>query len=381
MPDAKESGAGLGEAICGSVSDVKNRPSCHTRARGSFPDSMQGSLQNEPGIVAHVVHLLCALMVSFNWTAAMIQATTVRLPSDAALPGFVSRLHQDLEPWEAAVIGKLLDMPALHIDETSLRVDRKDYWIHACSGGPVTVDSLHRNRGCEAINALGIIPRYGRLLVHDCWRAYLTYTQCKHQRRGSHLFRELQAVTGSNGYPWARKMRKLLLIARRQVIQRPQQRLSMRHFKRMARSSWAILDGGRTGMPEFPPRSEGPRDPVAKSEAQNLGRRLVVQRKNVPRSTRHAETQFASNCGTAEICRYRHCRGVRDIRMAKVKQQVTGCFRTVSFAHALCRISGYLQVMAALGGTTPVAITIALHGNAVDGLNNETEYPLEPPGK
>ena len=85
-----------------------------------------------------------------------------------------------------------------------------------CAGGPITVKGLHRNRGCEAINTLGIIPRYGGLIVHDCWKAYLTYTQCKHQLCGAHLLRELQAVTDSNAYPWARKMHKLLLIARRQ---------------------------------------------------------------------------------------------------------------------------------------------------------------------
>ena len=104
------------------------------------------------------MHLLCAQMVSLKRTAAMIQAMTGRLLSEATLLGFVSRLHQALEPWEGAAIGKLLDMPVLHVDETSLRVDRKNYWIHVCAGGPITVKGLHRNRGCEAINTLGIIP-------------------------------------------------------------------------------------------------------------------------------------------------------------------------------------------------------------------------------
>ena len=84
---------------------------------------MPGPEQYGPGIVAYVVHLLCAQMVSLKRTAAMIQAMTGRLLSEATLLGFVSRLHQALEPWEAAAIDKLLDMPVLHVDETSLRVD------------------------------------------------------------------------------------------------------------------------------------------------------------------------------------------------------------------------------------------------------------------
>ena len=343
------------------TAEIKTCPRCHTRTKGSFPATMPGPVQYGPGIVAYVVHLLCAQMVSLKRTAAMIQAMTGRLLSEATLLGFVSRLHQALEPWEGAAIGKLLDMPVLHVDETSLRVDRKNYWIHVCAGGPITVKGLHRNRGCEAINTLGIIPRYGGLIVHDCWKAYLTYTQCKHQLCGAHLLRELQAVTDSNAYPWARKMHKLLLIARRQVIQRPQQRLSMRHYKRIARCYKAILEQGRSEMPQIPPRKKGQRGPVAKSDAHNLHERLVVQRKNVLRFTRRADTPFTNN------------RSERDIRMAKVKQKVSGCFRTVSFAHAYCRISSYLQTMAALGYNPLVATTIALHGNPVDCLNQDNE--------
>ena len=52
---------------------------------------------------------------------------------------------------------------------------------------------------------------------------------------------------------------------------------------------------------------------------------------------------------------------------------LSGCFRTVSFAHAYCRISSYLQTMAALGYNPPVTITIALQGKAVHCLNQDTE--------
>ena len=141
----------------------------------------------------------------------------------------------------------------------------------------------------------------------------------------------------------------------------PQQRLSMRHYKRIARCYKAILEQGRSEMPQIPPRKKGQRGPLARSDAHNLHQRLVVQRKNVLRSTRRADTPFTNN------------RSERDIRMAKVKQKVSGCFRTVSFAHAYCRISCYLQTMAALGYNPLVATTIALHGNAVDCLNQDNE--------
>ena len=339
--------------------EIKDCPRCRARNRGPFPDTMPGPLQYGPGIVAYAVHLLSAQMVPLRRTAAMLKAITGRQLSEATLLSFVARLHQALEPWEAAATGKLLDMPVLHVDETSLRVDRKNHWIHVCSGGPVTLKRLHRRRGCEAIDDFGILPRYQGLIVHDCWKAYLTYTRCKHQLCGAHLLRELQAVIDSNGYPWARRMHKLLLIARRQVSQRPQHQLSRRHYRRLARCYRDILELGQAEMPEIPPRAKGQRGPVARSDAHNLHERLRIQRRNVLRFTRRADTPFTNN------------RSERDIRMDKVRQKVSGCFRTVAFAHAYCRSSSYLQTMAALGYNPLVAIAIALNGNAVDCLNQD----------
>ena len=284
---------------------------------------MPGPLQYGPGIVACAVHLLCAQMVPLKRTAAMIRAMTGRLLSEATLLGFVARLHKALDAWEEAAIRMLLEMPVLNVDE------------------------------------IGIIPRYGGVIVHDCWKAYLTYTNCRHQLCGAHLLRELQAVTDSNGRPWAERMRKLLLIARRQVMRRPDRRLSMRQYRRIARCYREILEQGRKEMPEIPKREKGRRGPVAKSDAHNLLERLAAQRRNVLRFTRRADTPFSNN------------RAERDFRMAKVKQKVSGCFRTVAFAHAYCRISSYLKTMAALGYNPLVAITIALQGKAVACLDQD----------
>ena len=345
--------------------EIKDCPHCRARHRGPFPDTMPGPLQYGPGIIACAVHLLCAQRVPLRRTAAMLQAMTGRRLSEATLLGFVSRLHQALEAWEAAAIEKLLAMPVLHVDETSLRLDGKNHWIHVCSAGPVTLKKLHRKRGCEAIDDIGIIPRYAGVIVHDCWKPYFTCTRCKHQLCGSHLLRELQAVTDSNGYPWAARMRKLLLIARRQVMRRPDGRLSTRHYKRIARWYQDILEKGRKEMPDIPPRQKGQRGPVARSDAHNLLERLADQRRNVLRFSRRADTPFTNN------------RSERDSRRAKVRQNVSGCFRTVAFAHAYCRISGYLQTMPALGYNPLLAVAIALQGKAVDCLNQGSSRPGE----
>ncbi|MFI3185629.1 MAG: transposase, partial [Methylococcaceae bacterium] len=55
-------------------------------------------------------------------------------------------------------------------------------------------------------------------------------------------------------------------------------------------------------------------------------------------------------------------RAERDLRMAKVKQKVSGCFRTEIYAQAYCRISSYLQTMANKGYNPLIAIQMALAG-------------------
>ena len=59
--------------------------------------------------------------------------------------------------------------------------------------------------------------------------------------------------------------------------------------------------------------------------------------------------------------------------MAKVKQKVSGCFRTATCADAWCRISSYLQSMARQGYNPLTAIEIALNGKAATMV----EKPLQ----
>ena len=215
--------------------------------------------------------------------------------------------------------------------------------------------------GCAAIDDIGIIPRHRGVIVHDCWKACLTCANCKHQLCGSHLLRELQAVTDSNGWLWAGRMRKLLLIARRQAMRRPDRRLSMRHYRVIARCCREILERGWREMPGIPEREKGRRGPVAKSDAHNLLERLDAHRGNVLRVTRRADTPFSDN------------RAERDFRMAKVKQKVSGCFRNVALAEAWCRMSSHLRTMATLGYNPLVAVTMALQGKVGDCLPQDAQ--------
>ena len=204
--------------------------------------------------------------------------------------------------------------------------------------------------------AIGILPRYGGVAVHDCWASYLSYTHCDHALCGAHLLRELAFIVDAHGYAWAKRMKRLLLGACHQVSKRDDKTLSASEYKALQKRYRTILTQGARELPPIPPRQNGQRGKVAKSDAHNLWERMHKHEIAVLRFAKHPDVAFTNN------------RAERDLRMAKVKQKVSGCFRTRKYAEAYCRISSYLQSMANQGYNPLVAIQIALAGRAVDNM-------------
>ena len=330
--------------------EVKDCPRCQQRTTGRFPADMHGPLQYGNGLKAYMMNLLIAQMVPLDRVLKSVKTLIDVTLSPATILKFVLRLHTALERWEASAIAELLRMPVLNADETSLRVDRKNHWIHVYSGGEVTVKRLHRKRGCEAINDLGIIPRYGGVVVHDCWASYLSYDHCGHALCGSHLLRELQFVVDSNQYPWARNMKRLLKETCAKVSARDDKQLTEQEYRNLRKRYRNILTRGGKELPPIPARAKGKRGRIAKSDAHNLWERLKKHEPAVLLFAKESSIPFTNN------------RAERDLRMSKVKQKVSGCFRTEQYAQAYCRISSYLQTMRNRGYNPLVAIQIALSG-------------------
>jgi transposase len=154
---------------------IKECPRCQTRTKGRFPADMSGPLQYGAGVKAYILNMIIAQMVSFKRVQQSIKTLIGQVIAEATMLKYIMQLHLCLEPWQSAAAQQLLTMPAMHVDETSLRVDKKNHWIHVCSGGDITLKFVHPKRGCEAIQDIGIIPRYGGVVIHDCWQSYLSY--------------------------------------------------------------------------------------------------------------------------------------------------------------------------------------------------------------
>ncbi|MGD9950049.1 MAG: transposase [Desulfobulbus sp.] len=202
---------------------------------------MPGKLQYGRGLKAFAIHLIISQMVALNRVQKQLAAMIGAVISEASLLKFVLRLHQSLEAWESAAVERLLQAPAMHVDETSFRVEGKNHWIHVYSSGEITLKLLHRKRGNEAIVGLNIIPRYGGFIIHDCWASYLSYDHCGRGLCGSHLLRELVFVIDSNHYRWARNMKRLLQQTCRTVAQRKEKCLPEHEYANLQKLYRNIL--------------------------------------------------------------------------------------------------------------------------------------------
>ncbi len=330
--------------------EVKICPGCNSENKGHFPKDMSGPLQYGPGIKGYVVNLLVAQMVPLRRVQLMIQTLIGQILSEATFLKYVIQLNLALERWEQTSIEQLLKMPSMHVDETSLRVDRKNHWIHVYSAGDITLKFLHQKRGLEAIEEIGIIPRYGGVIIHDCWKSYLSYEHCGHGLCGSHLLRELTFIIDSNGYAWASNMKRLLQEYCAIIAKRPSKELSEQEYKNLQKRYRNILTRGEKELPPIPPKQNGKPGKVAKSDAHNLWERLKENETAVLLFAKLPHVPFTNN------------RAERDLRMSKVKQKVSGCFRKSIYAKAYCRISSYLQTMANKGYNPLVAIQMAFSG-------------------
>jgi transposase len=334
--------------------EIKICASCQSTSKGLFPGDMPGPLQYGAGMKAFTINLIICQMVALNRVQKTIRAMVGQTISEATLLKYILHLHWALASWEENAIDGLLNSAVIHVDETSLRVDKKNHWIHVYASNDITLKCLHRRRGKEAIEHINIVPRYSGVIIHDCWASYFSYENCGHGLCGSHLLRELTFIVQANDYRWAANLKALLKDACKTVARSKQKKLTVAEYATLQRRYRNILTRGGSELPEIPPKPSGQRGNMAKSDARNLWERLYKHEEAVLLFAKDSNVAFTNN------------RAERDLRMAKVKQKVSGCFRNTEYAHAYCRISSYIQTMANKGYNPLIAIQMALAGN-IDG--------------
>ncbi|MGH3283075.1 MAG: IS66 family transposase, partial [Streptosporangiaceae bacterium] len=170
---------------------------CGHRTRGAAPAGADAPVQYGPRIAAVIVYLYTGQFLSKKRTAeALAELFGVPL-SPGTVAAVTARAAGKLDGFLERVRAGIAGSDVAGFDETGFRVAGRLHWVHCARTGKYTLLMVHPRRGRKAMEAMGILPFFGGVAVHDAWGPYDTYGGPDHQLCCAHALRELQAVTDS----------------------------------------------------------------------------------------------------------------------------------------------------------------------------------------
>ena len=326
---------------------------CGQRHRSAFPDGVEAPVQYGPGVAALAVYLTQYQQLPYQRSTELLQAVAGIALSPATLCAMVREAAARLSAPVAAIGQGLVEQAVAHADETGLRVGGALQWLHVLCTATLTFYAVHAKRGREALAAIGLLAAFRGTLVHDHWSAYAAYT-CQHAFCNAHHLRELIAVAET--YPrlaWPTQLIALLCAANEAACMARGAGLAALPGPMIddffTRYQALLAEGARC----HPHRSAPPgqRRRLKQSPASNLIARLYEHRDEVLRFITDLRVPFDNN------------QAERDIRMPKLKQKVSGCFRGDDGAQAFAIIRSYLSTLRKQSVDVYQALVLTFQGN------------------
>ncbi|WP_338849830.1 IS66 family transposase [Massilia sp. W12] len=307
------------------------RCQCGQVHTGEYPSGVTENVQYGPNIRALGVHLTQGQMLPYSRAAQLITDLYGLKVSPGSLYAWVEQASATLAPVRD-LIGLQLEQSALvHADESGLRVSAKLQWLHTVANQTHTWYGVHPKRGMDAINDHGILPRYTGILVHDCWSSYWNLDST-HALCNAHLLRELLYIQEQSGQDWPAELAKFLKGSNKicHALRVGNQAITSEQGRDFFTVYDGILKRGEALHPPAVP-DKNKRGRTKQSDAFNLLKRMRDHTQAVLRFISDPIVPFTNNLGE------------RTIRMPKVKQKISGSFRTEQGAEHFCIIRSVLD--------------------------------------
>jgi transposase len=312
-----------------------------------FPDDVISRTQYGGSVKAASVYYSQFQLLPYERIANLF-ADQFFLPlSVGSIFNFNLDAYQRLEVFEDWLRLQLIDAPVLNLDETSINVNGKKIWLHLASTPLYTLYFPHEKRGLEAISEMNILPHSRGIFCHDHFAAYFHYDN-EHALCNAHILRELYAAYHDDGQVWAAKMSSLLRHLNR-LTQTAGGFLTDEEIEKWRQLYRRILARGGQQCPE-PQRPPGQKGRLKKSKSRNLLERLIEYENEVLRFLTNPLVPFTNNLAE------------NDLRMTKVQQKISGCFRSFEGAEIFCRIRSYLLTCQKHGFSPHLALELLFNG-------------------
>jgi transposase len=311
-------------------------PHCQTHNQAAFPAEVTQNVQYGPQVKALSVYLHQHHLLPFARTTQVLDDLLGTSPAAGTIALWLQEAAElVVEPVEH-IKAELRQSDVVHCDETGLYIAGERVWLHVAATPQLTYYEAYPQRGRQGTDALGILPDFAGTAVHDNWAAYASYA-CRHALCNVHHLRELTSLHEQFGQAWAGEFKAFLLAVKAQVDEAkaqgettlpPDQRASLDlHYQQLVALALAATAPPPDGWPK------GKRGRVRKTKARNLAERFDQKRSQILAFVDDFAVPFDNNLVE------------RDIRMVKVQQKISGCFRSWSGAQAACRLRSYLSTL------------------------------------
>ena len=295
-----------------------------------FPKGVTKAVQYGESIKAHSVYMSQFQLIPYDRVRDYFTDQLGIPVSVGSIFNFNKEAFGLLDGFDNLVREKLNCSPLVHADETGINIKGKRYWLHCASNSLWTHFFPHQKRGCDAMNDIGILPTFAGIVCHDHWKPYYKY-DCTHALCNAHHLRELTRAWEQDNQNWAKKLSELLEEINRSTNGAGGKLKKIESQKYRKRYREILKEAEKESPPPDETKRKGKRGRLKRTKSRNLLERLQNFEEDVLRFMDNEIVPFSNNLGE------------NDIRMTKVQQKISGCFRSEEGAQFFCRIRSYIS--------------------------------------